>query len=442
MVGRREQLGAVAATRFGLGARPGEIARLSTDPVGALLAQTRPEAAPLWAGRSHSAELIAEFRRLEDVEPDSEVRRTWRWGAAFEELLIRAQHASTTPYDFRERWITFWANTFALQVGDLSALLAGSFVREALEPHAFGRFADMAAASTRHPAMMLALDQVNSVGPNSAFGRATGQGLNENLARELMELHTLGADAGYSQTDVTEMARVLTGWRIGDADAPYPLRHRFQADPARREPGERRVLGRSWPESGERAETVVRWLADHPATASHMARKLARHFEADDPSPSLVERLRAAWRDGGGDLRLVAEALVTAPEMWRAEQRKFKTPYDFVVSVHRAAGTQPDDGVLLSAQLEGMGMHPLWSRTPEGWSDDASVWATPQGLGLRTSYALTHGQRSPAPDSRDFARGCLGPLLRKKTEASIALTAHDRASAFALVLMSPEFQRR
>jgi uncharacterized protein (DUF1800 family) len=326
MVGRREQLGAVAATRFGLGARPGEIARLSTDPVGALLAQTRPEAAPLWAGRSHSAELIAEFRRLEDVEPDSEVRRTWRWGAAFEELLIRAQHASTTPYDFRERWITFWANTFALQVGDLSALLAGSFVREALEPHAFGRFADMAAASTRHPAMMLALDQVNSVGPNSAFGRATGQGLNENLARELMELHTLGADAGYSQTDVTEMARVLTGWRIGDADAPYPLRHRFQADPARREPGERRVLGRSWPESGERAETVVRWLADHPATASHMARKLARHFEADDPSPSLVERLRAAWRDGGGDLRLVAEALVTAPEMWRASSASSRRP--------------------------------------------------------------------------------------------------------------------
>ena len=442
MVDTREQLGAVAATRFGLGARPGEMARLSSDPVEAVLAQIRSEAAPLWAGRPHSAELIAEFRRLEELEPDPEVRRTWRWGAAFEELLVRARHASTTPHDFRERWITFWTNNFALQIGDLSALLAGSFVREAIEPHAFGRFEDMAAASTKHPAMMLALDQVNSVGPNSAFGRATGQGLNENLARELMELHTLGTEAGYAQADVTEMARVLTGWRIGDVDAPYPVRHRFQADPARREPGERRVFGRSWPESDARAETVVRWLANHPATAAHMARKLARHFEADDPSPALVERLRSAFEKSGGDLRVVAEALVTAPELWRTEQRKFKTPYDFVISVHRAAGTEPDDGIQLSAQLERMGMHPLWSRTPEGWSDDAAAWTTPQGLGLRASYALTHGQRSPAPDSRVFARSCLGPLLRKKTEASIALTAHDRANAFALVLMSPEFQRR
>lgn len=435
-------MGAIAATRFGLGARPGELEQAAADPVGGVLAQMRPEAAPVWAGRPHSVELLAELARLDLVEPDPEVRERWRADTAHEEVLLRVRHACATTAPFRERWITFWTNHFALKGTPEATLLAGSFVREVIEPNAFGRFENMAADATRHPAMLLALDQVHSVGPNSAVGRATGQGLNENLARELMELHTLGADGGYGQRDVTEMARALTGWRVGGIDAPAGGRHRFHDDASRREPGPRRLLGRSWPEAPERAEAMVRALALHPATAKHIAFKLARHFEADAPSPALVERLRGAFAGSGGDLRRTAEVLVTAPELWRAEQRKFKTPYEFVVSVHRAAGTQPTDGGALTHQLNSMGMHPLWHRTPEGWSDTAAAWATPQGLGQRAHYAWAEGARSEAADSRVFARECLGPLARRKTASTIALTTHDRPGAFALVLMSPEFQKR
>ena len=435
-------MGAIAATRFGLGARAGEIDDAARDPLGWLSAQTEPDAAPVWAGRPHSSELVNAVRRLELAQPDPDLRRPWFDRTVAEEQRLRITHAATTPAPFRERWSMFWRNHFALKVGGhLVEVLAGPFAREVVDAHLFGRFEDMAVAAAQHPAMQWALDQAESVGPRSPFGLATGRGLNENLARETLELHTLGVHGGYRQRDVTELARALTGWTVGEPLTP--MGGRFVNDAARREPGVRRLLGRDWPEGEDRAERIVQALAREPATAAHLAGKLARHFTADQPPPALVERLRATFLKSGGDLRRVASVLIESPECWAREQRKFKTPVEFVTSVHRATGSLPDDPAELVHAVQAMGQAWLWARTPAGWSDEAAAWATPQGLALRAQYAWGHAHRSDQDAARAFSQEALGRLSRRETTSTLISGAGtDRPSAFALIAMSPEFQRR
>jgi uncharacterized protein (DUF1800 family) len=436
-------LGAIAVTRFGLGARVGEIENAARDPIGWAMDQTDPLAAPIWPGALHSAELVRAKRAHNKAEPDPEKQRDHRVQVAHDEFLRRMKHACSTPATFRERWAMFWQNHFALVQNNLEIEMFGlAYMREVVDPHLFGRFEDMAVAAMQHPAMIQALDQENNIGPNSVFGRAHKLGLNENLAREHLELHTLGVDGGYRQTDVTELARALTGWRIGGEQVPLPQQGRFLNDPERREPGPRRLLGRLWPETDDRAESMVRFLAGQPATARHIGFKLARHFTADDPPASLVRKLSGTFERTGGDLRAMAEALITAPEAWSPEQRKFKTPYEFTVSVHRAVGHEPNDGGHMIHINQGMGHIPFWFRTPEGASDEAVSWATPQGLAARTAFALNAGPDSPARDSREFTEQILGPLARRATYAAVGNVGLTRPSAFALVLLSPEFQRR
>lgn len=436
-------MGAIATSRFGLGARPGEIEAASKDATGWLLAQLQPSAAPAWIGLPHSAELLREARRLEIEQPVERLRRPWFETTIRSEHQHRATHMFNTPAPFRERWAMFWRNHFAVKIdAHRVELIAGAYAREAIDPHLFGRYEDMVLAAVSHPAMLFSLNQVASVGPNSRFGRATGAGLNENLARELMELHTLGVDGGYDQDDVAELAKVLTGWTVGGDDAGI-MAGRFIEDPERREPGARRVLGRTWPESEDRARLLVRRLAGHPATARRVAVKLARHFTADAPPESLVKRLRVAFLESEGDLRVVAETLVNAPECWVAEPRKFKTPIEFVTSLHRA--TEAPDSAIDAALGAAMVMGHFWltARSPDGWSDEASAWATPQGIALRAQYAWGAAHKSAAPDSRAFANTVLGRLVRRETAATAMSGAGlDRPSAFALVAMSPEFQRR
>lgn len=443
MSAKREMMGATAATRFGLGARPGEIAEAGRDPVGWVLAQCEPLAAPLRLDAPHSAEILRDKRAFAAEEPDPDAQRRARVEAAHAEVLRHAREACSTAAPFRERWARFWLNHFALQGADLhTEMLAGAYQREAIEPHLFGRFEDMAVAASQHPAMLISLDQFLSVGPNSAEGRARGTGLNENLGRELLELHTLGVGGGYDQADVTELAKALTGWRLGDDDAPYDRRDRFFNDARRREPGPRRLLGRTWAESDDRAERMVRSLARHPATGERIAFKLARHFVADEPPAGLVRKLRDAFVRTEGDLAAVAKALVGAPEAWRPEQRKFKTPHEMFVSAHRAVDLLPEEGGAVSHAVSSMGQPPFTARTPEGWSDEAASWATPLGLQQRAEFAWTIGPKAPHADSRTFARDVLGPLIGRERLAVIAGVAHDRATAFGMVLMTPEFQRR
>ena len=247
-----------------------------------------------------------------------------------EEILARTRLAASTDAGFRERWTLFWANHFTVAAKGLAETAAvGPFEREAIRPHVFGRFEDLLVAASSHPGMLLYLDQTQSIGPNSvAAGRRAGKGgLNENLGREILELHTVGAGAGYTQSDVTEFARALTGWSMGGANGPEQEQGAFLYRANFHEPGERVVMGRRYPDKGgDQALEILKDLAADPHTADHIARKLAIHFIADDPQPSLVAKLRGAFLASHGDLSHVATVLVAAPEAWDPTPRKFKTP--------------------------------------------------------------------------------------------------------------------
>ncbi len=500
--------GAIAVTRFGLGARPGEIEEAARDPHGWLKAQivsagadqpaayplpappppakllipiaSTPAAGPMMGGAPPMGPPIPAPPPFQPVllsfvpgEPlptmqaayrtfslyqdqtklakgDNEARKAAAapiYQAANEEILARARLAATTPAGFRERWALFWSNHFTVAAKDTPVTVAvGPFEREAIRPHVFGRFEDMLVAASRHPGMLLYLDQVQSIGPGSPTGikRAGKVGLNENLGREIMELHTVGADAGYTQADVTEFARALTGWTMGGANTPPEQQGAFLYRANVHEPGPRTVMGRLYGEGGDdQARAVLRDLAASPHTADHLARKIATHFVADDPPPALVARLRAAYLKSRGDLSQVAVALISAPEAWAPAPRKFKTPYEYLISSYRAADTAPrDPGKDIINPLSSLGMKPFAAPQPNGWSEMGADWAAPDAVVKRLTwaqgFAAANTPQTPPPDE---ARSVLGARLTDKTFTTIS-RAETRPEAFAILLMSPEFQRR
>lgn len=499
---------ALALTRFGLGARPGEMAIVAGDPRGWLSGQVRPGGAPLPEGdfmdstermeaftAYRIAAQAAQGQRVPGAAPmapagamamaevpmgaEQDAARSPDQQAAFDavgqsrraiaqdtarEFLARTQLGATTPWGFAERWVLFWANTFTASATKFpSAVFVGQYEREAIRPNVFGRFEDLAVAAERHPAMLLYLDQAQSIGPNSPAGRRRDAGLNENLAREILELHTVGADGGYTQADVTEFARALTGWsvpsprdsraggrggggrggaRLQAALAGEPGPNAFVYRAIVHEPGARTVLGRRYADGGVgQGEAILRDLANRPETARRLARKIAAHFVADDPPSALVGRLETAWTGSRGDLATVARALIEAPEAWTPQAAKIKTPYEFVVSTHRALGTRPQRIQQLNQALVAMGQPPFAAPSPEGWPDTAADWAGPDALVKRLTWARTVADLAEAADPNAVAASALGPRLSERTRQAVA-RAESRAEALTLFLMSPEFQRR
>ncbi|MBU2417813.1 MAG: DUF1800 family protein, partial [Alphaproteobacteria bacterium] len=460
---------AIALTRFGLGARPGELADIAADPRGWLEAQVRPQGAPnppgtftssagrmeqLLAYQRESGE-VRQARRATgsdaamsdsaagdaplndpaaqaafDARRDSRRALTLDTAQAF---LARARLAATTESGFAELWALFWANVFTVSATKFqSGVFMGQYEREAIRPHVFGRFEDLAVAAEQHPAMLLYLDQVRSTGPNSQAGRRREAGLNENLAREALELHTVGADGGYTQADVTEFARALTGWSVpaapdqgmgqrqgrGQAGARRaartgePAGSGFVFRSVLHEPGDRTVMGRRHGAGGvEQGEAILRDLANRPQTARRMAHRIAAHFVADQPPPALVARLGQAWTGSGGDLAVVARALIAAPDAWEPRAVKVKTPYEFVISTHRALGTSPERIEPLRQALLQMGQPMFAAPSPEGWPDTAEDWAGPDALVKRLNWAKAVGERSAASDPDAVAAAALGPRL-------------------------------
>jgi uncharacterized protein (DUF1800 family) len=458
---------AIAVTRFGLGARPGEIDSARTDPKAFLRAQIRPDGADQPQGRlAPSSENIAVFQGLRrerrelkgeaDAAEELKQLQARIRAIAIDEMAARARLAAATPASFRERWTLFWANHFTVSAtkGQV-APIAGSFEREAIRPYVFGRFEDMLTASSRHPAMLLYLDQATSIGPNSPAGQRRRAGLNENLAREIMELHTVGVDGGYAQADVTEFARALTGWSVsrgreaaaagqpGAADPGEPGAFMFR--PFTHEPGARRVLGRTYANDGEgQGRAILHDLAAHPATARHIARKLAVHFVSDAPYASLVSRLEGSFRAGGGRLDKVAETLIDSPEAWRPEAAKLKSPYEFIVSTWRVAGVAPDleQPQRFVGSMTALDQRPFSPPSPKGWPDSAAEWAAPDQIVKRIAWAEQAANTMAGfMDPGEAARQGLGARLSPEAATAIA-RAETRREAIAILLMSPEFQRR
>lgn len=362
-------------------------------------------------------------------------------------LQRRWQHIVTTETPVAERWVQFWANHFCVAATKGTVLaLVWPHENEAIRPQAFGRFQELLRASTLHPAMLLYLDNAQSIGPDSLASRrrpdGRPRGLNENLARELLELHTLGVDGGYTQADVTETARLLTGWTVrfnGDGSAGF--------QPALHQPGTKTILGKRYAEGPEALDQLLQDLARHPATARHLALKLTRHFVTDDPPPALVEAVAARYRSSDGDLRATAHALFAHELAWSAEHRpKFKRPEELLLSAHRMLKLPIglSDGSLQEASqaLQAMGQAPGRAPSPQGWPDRSEDWLSPDALLKRVQWGERFAQaHADAADARLLARLSLGPDLGEHSSQQIA-RAESSAQALALWLASPEFQRR
>ena len=360
------------------------------------------------------------------------------------EAAARFNRLATTENGLVERLAMFWTNHFAVSTakGNTLRVLAGPFEREAIRPHVLGRFADMLRAVEMHPAMLIYLDNQMSIGPNSRAGRNRNRGLNENLAREILELHTLGVDGGYTQADVTAFANVLTGWIFSAPDEDAIYGGRFTFAPVRHEPGPQTVLGRIYSGEGmEQGGAVLDDLARHPSTARFIARKLARHFVADDPPPALVERLAKVFSDTDGDLNAVTRALVDAPEAWTTPLTKMRTPLDFAVAGMRATGRMPDvqvrarraqrDGTaaLEPARAERLARH---ARTP---GPPPRAWTRVSTS--RRSGASMNGNLNP----NEVLDAVLGAAASPETRQAVS-RAESRVQGLAILMMSPEFQRR
>lgn len=452
---------AIALNRFGLGARPDDA--LPADPQRWLLdqfARYQPQP-PAWAGHTDTDALLSDYqsrqRELRSLPEDQRAaaRQQLRRGARngyLDAVNARLASAIDTPAPFVERLVHFWSNHFAVSVEKPVVLdLAGAYEAEAIRPHVLGRFEDLLLAAVRHPAMLVYLDQAQSVGPASPAAQRAARrnpdktrGLNENLAREIMELHTLGVRSGYTQQDVTEFARALTGWSLGnDAGSPAASAG-FQYRPALHEPGPRRLLGRSYAAGGqEQALAILRDLAASPATALHVATKLARHFVADDPPPALVQRLAAAYQRSGGDLPAVYRALIDSPEPWAAPATKFKTPWEWAVSSMRALGRRELKGAQAAGLLNQLGQ-PVWRPgSPAGYDDIAASWAAPDALVRRVELAQRlAAQAGNSVDARALAPRLLpGDALAAGTAEAIA-RSESGSGALALLLVSPDFLRR
>ncbi|MGZ5180572.1 MAG: DUF1800 domain-containing protein [Ramlibacter sp.] len=455
---------AIALNRFGLGARPDEPP--PADPRRWLLEQFEvyePTPQP-WAtqprGAAQVQHLIAEQRAIRDAaDPQQRQAAQQAYRRDARDIYIaavgaRVQAALQTRAPFVERLVHFWSNHFALSVDKLPVVgLAGAFEADAIRPHVLGRFEDMLLAAVRHPAMLVYLDQANSIGPASTAGRRSAEregarrrGLNENLAREILELHTLGVRSGYTQADVTEFARALTGWSIPAPAGPQAGELQdagFVFRPGIHEPGARTVVGRSYPQAGEaQARAVLHDLAAAPSTARHLATKLARHFAGDDPPGALVDRLTDAFMRSGGDLPTLYRTLIAAPECWQPAAAKFKSPWDWALSTLRGLGRRDIPAMQATGLLNQLGQ-PVWRPgSPAGYDDLAAAWAAPDALLRRVEVAQRiASQAGDLVDARELAARLLPGVVSASTSAAIA-RAESPGTGLALLLVAPEFLRR
>ena len=471
-LGSGKAAAAIGLHRFGFGPVGDAITAIAPDPRGALLADLeRPGAgqidAPNLMSSAKAAREVSDFRAERRAEQklatrqqkanasDGEAASQMAKPAAADvgapaqkpplpqqiilsEGKARFDAAANAEVGLVERLVWFWSNHFCVSA-DKDAGMVGAYEREAIRPHVLGRFADLLQAVESHPAMLFYLDNVLSMGADSIAGINQDKGLNENLARETLELHTLGVRSGYSQADVTNFAKVLTGWTWLRPEEPvhggeFVFVRRFH------EPGEQVVLGKRYAEHGlDQGRAVLADLARHPATAQHIAEKLARHFVADDPPPGLVAKLAASFLDTDGDLKEMTRTLVTADESWTVPRQKLKPPAEWIAGVIRLMGT-PDIpiGRVMNAQVA-LGA-PLWRPpAPNGYSDDEAAWI--DGIPRRIDIATEFAARASRVEPLELLDSGLGPLASGETRETVA-HAESRSQALALLVMAPEFLRR
>jgi uncharacterized protein (DUF1800 family) len=471
----------IACNRFGLGARLGEITA-AADAKAWLRSQLIGGAPLLAVGAadeplSGSKQILAgaepilkQLRQLRaraqgasgtppasaatpDAASDAAaaVMRLPQYFRPFYQADVRARlhTAATTTRPLLERLVYFWSNHFAVSVDKVAVLgVAGAMEREAIRPHVLGRFEDLLLAVEKHPAMLVYLDNELSIGPDSPGAHRARRpvGLNENLAREILELHTLGVDGGYTQADVTAFARVLTGWSLGGGEGPLRLGAggEFLFRPALHQPGTQHVVGRDYAQLGvAQGEAVLHDLAHSPATARHIATKLVRHFIDDEPPPAAVERVARAFERSGGDLPTVYAALIDSPEAWAKPFAKFRTPQDYVLSVYRALSLSGPEGAARGvAAFDLLGQRQFSPGSPAGWPDRSADWDGAAAIMKRIELADAVARKlGDQVDAAALAPQLWGAALSDATREAVARAASG-AQALTLLLTAPEFMRR
>lgn len=460
----------IALNRFGLGYRRGD--ELPRDPRGWLRRQIEQydPAPPALAGRAIDGEEVrrviaetAEFRAMRNAMSDGKDAAEERRAMTTErmrdvrrqytgDVALRARLALESDTPFMERLVHFWSNHFAVST-DKAQLpsLVGPYEFGAIRPNIAGYFGDLLKAAALHPAMLAYLDQWQSQGPDSRAQKMRERrgrpfrGLNENLGREILELHTLGVDGGYTQEDVKELARALTGWTM--QGLPYVRGATPQPGGAAffnfiHQPGTRTILGRSYADTGAgQALAVLDDLSKHPSTARFVATKLARHFAGDSPSQALVDRLAAAFLDTGGYLPAVYEALIGSPEAWTEEPVKFRQPWEWAVGLLRAGGEAKLADRRFAVMLRELGQQTWQPGSPAGWDDREASWAGANALYRRVEAAERVAENLRLEDVRELAEAMFPGSLSETTEQTIRW-AESNEMGFALLLVSPEMMRR
>lgn len=470
----------MALNRFGMGPRPGSIAAMASDPRGALLedldrhavslatAATLPSAAKAFravndANARRQAKTVAARKAREEAkkretasaltvpavaaaETDADAKAAAEAvpdpGRQFylDETKVRTEAALIAEIGFAERLVWFWSNHFCISADKIQSM-AGAYEREAIRPHVLGRFADLLLAAESHPAMLFYLDNTVSMGAGSIAGLNNNRGLNENLAREILELHTLGVRSGYGQADVIAFANILTGWSLLAPGADPERGGEFIFNPRLHEPGAQTVLGKSYADEGvEQGRAVLRDLAVHPATADHVAGRLARHFIADQPPQDLVDELARVFRDTAGDLKETAKAMVTSAAAWTVPPSKLRRPSEWGVAMVRATGLTDVDALRFTQAQRLLG-EPLWRPlSPKGYADDEPSWI--DGLGRRIDIANVFAERIGGQvDAQFVTETVLQSCVTAEVTHAVA-QAESRQQALALLFMSADFQRR
>jgi len=480
--------GSVAANHFGLGAKPGEIERASDSPKEWLIAQIAPadqpvseSGKPFESGSALVTDLIAyrQQRRQEKKSDDPQAAKAFRQAqrqTIVEEMGARFDLGFTSDRPFAERLVWFWSNHFTISTQNAgTGSLAGAYEREAIRPYIAGKFEDMLLAVATHPAMLIYLNNAQSVGPDSLAGQRAKRGLNENFGRELMELYSLGVDGGYTQADVIALAKILTGWSIdtggAQVDRARPRLARFLQDRRdvdagvideggvssgfryfqnRHEPGPTTLRGKTYPDGFSGGRAAIHDLAHDPATAKFIATKFAVHFIADVPPPLSIAHLEKTFKDSGGDLKALAIAAVEDPAGWSQTPNKMRTPVEYVTASYRLLnlpqnqnGQRQTQAAMQACRL--MGQFPMAAPSPKGWPDQSADWSGPDAVLSRIAWARQLGARVPqnfgAAQILKLADQALGPRLSNPTRSAIS-GATDAGEGLALLLSSPEFQRR
>jgi len=437
----------VAANRFGLGARPTDLDAIDAEGPEAWVRRQlgpgpeAPDALSRLPSTRDAVDALQAVRRSDDRRAmRQEIRRDYA-----EEQSAHLVAAASSERPVHERFVAFWANHFAVSIDKRQVVsVVGAFERDVIRARIHGRFSNMLIASTRHPAMLGYLDNLRSIGPRSMVGERRDRGLNENLAREVLELHTMGVDGGYTQADVENLAKMLTGWSLDVggggrmADASSPTAFRFH--PRRHEPGEKVFLGVRYPGHGEAdGLAALQKLGRHEATAQHLATKLVRHFVADDPPASAVRAVAKAFVDSGGDLPTVHRAVVGLSAAWADPLAKLKTPRELVLATARALSYESQGSSMLAA-CRFLGQLPYEAPSPQGWPDRAEDWLGPEALLTRLDWIEQVGESARQTDVMALAEQIIGPVIRPPTRRALAEATGARR--LTLLLASPEFQRR